>query len=79
MNTDRITRKNFDVIAVGLFYASVCTSLDNEAARKELESQAPCGTSKGWTVSDDKFFADGTPHPCQCPDCPSNRHILFAA
>lgn len=69
----------FERLGEGLCYVSVCTSLSDEDAAARV-NEVPAGTSNGWTLSEDKEFADGTPHPTPCPDKPAtHRHLLFEA
>ena len=69
---------DFTAYAVGPCSASVCTSLDDEEAAKRLNREHPTGIKNQWRLSKDKFFADGLPMPCTCPDHPeTHRHLLF--
>jgi hypothetical protein len=68
----------FTAYAVGICYASVCTSLEsiNEVARR-LNAEHPTGVGR-WHPSEDPTFADGQPNPRPCDDHPAtHRHILF--
>lgn len=67
----------FEAYSVGLCSASVCTSLSPEEATLCLNLRHPTGIASRWQLSEDTAFRDGTPHPCQCPDHPENKHYLF--
>lgn len=67
----------FNTIAVGICYASVCTSLTPEEAADRLNAGWPTGLSSRWRLAPDKTFHDGTPNGCQCPDHPDNKHYLM--
>lgn len=64
------------VMGLGLCYATVCTTLDDEEAGWMLNLRWPTGISSPWTVSSAPF-KDGTPSPCVCESDPSRRHVLF--
>lgn len=67
----------FTVYAEGLCYASVCTSLADEAATQRMNTLHHSGTSRGWQIADEPF-RNGDPNgrPCeQRPD--THRHLLF--
>ena len=68
----------FEVYREGLFYMSVCTDMTPEEAAKYANCH-PCGTKTGWTLSKDKAFASGEPHPFPCPDHKGRIHLLFEA
>lgn len=73
-NTDEFVR-----IGEGLCYATVCTSLSDDAATARMNAM-PSGTRGGWQISEDEEFADGLPHPCRCEQRPNtHRHLLFEA
>lgn len=69
---------DFVAYTMGLAYASVCTSLDDDAATARLNREYPTGVAT-WIVSTDSHFADGiNTNPCPCHDQPdTHRHILF--
>lgn len=69
-------RPEFTAYAVGFVSASVCTSLPDEDATRRLNIEHMTGVHP-WVISDDETFADGTPHPCPCPDSEEHRHVLF--
>lgn len=73
-----IEREEFEVIAVGVCYATVCTRLSDEAAAEQLNGLHPTGLDHGWSVCEDTHFASGHTNPCQCPDHEENRHVLFS-
>lgn len=61
----------------GFFYASVCSCLSQEETERFMTNQT-CGTSKGWTLTDEGF-SDGKPNPCPCNTDHKRKHYLFAA
>jgi hypothetical protein len=67
----------FFVYSIGLVFASVCTSLDDETATLRLNLQHPTGISSSWEICEHEFADHSSnPHPCnQSPD--THRHILF--
>lgn len=69
---------DFTPYAMGLAYASVCTSLTDAEATQRLNAQHPTGVGP-WQVSAKGHFADGvSPNPCPCDRHPdTHRHILF--
>jgi hypothetical protein len=70
-----MTAPDFVAYAVGLVYASACTTLPDElaASRMNVESPAP----HGWAIADEPFAnGDLNGRPCdQHPD--THRHLLF--
>lgn len=68
---------DFTAYAVGLCCASVCTSLDVEAATVRLNAAHPTGLDHGWTHAEEPFRT-GESNPCPCHDHPAtHRHFLF--
>lgn len=62
-----------------LFYASVCTSLDDEELDRRMAAR-PAAATHGWVRSEEAHFAGGQPNPCPCDQRPeSHRHVLFEA
>jgi hypothetical protein len=70
--------ETFTIYGHGLLYASVCTSLSDEAATERLNFVMPTGTQSAWAIDDEGVFADGTPNPQPCNLNAENRHILFS-
>lgn len=68
---------HFEAYTVGLCYASVCTSLDDESAASRLNWEHPTGVHP-WQIADDPNFAKGQSNSCPCPHRPGCRHILFS-
>lgn len=68
--------EHFAVMATGLVYTSVCTTLSDEKATNRLNLEIPTGVGR-WAISDDPTFADGTPNPSPCATVEGARHILF--
>lgn len=67
----------FTAYAVGLCYASVCTTLDDAEATRRLNIQYMTGVGD-WQVSPDPTFRGGGPNPGPCDRWPdTHRHILF--
>lgn len=68
----------FTAYALGVCYASVCTSLPDQEAVRRLNDEHPAGTALGWHVSSDTHFRQGQTNPCPCEDSPdTHRHILM--
>jgi hypothetical protein len=68
------------VYALGLCYASVCTSTSNEDTTAYVNTKHPTGLDHGWEISSDTHFADGPhkPNPCPCDVHPdTHRHVLY--
>ena len=68
--------KVFDVYAVGIVCASVCTNLSITETTKRLNRQHPTGISSKWALSKDDF-SDGSLNPHPCENGGENRHYLF--
>lgn len=67
------------VIGEGLCYATVCTTLDDEAVDAAMAAR-PATVNRGWARSTDATFATGQPNPCPCEQRPdTNRHVLYEA
>jgi hypothetical protein len=63
---------------LGVVYASVCTNLPDDAATVRLNEDNPTGIESSWEISSDPMFADGVhTNPCDCPQIPGCRHVLF--
>ena len=78
MKTKKTKAKDFDVYAIGMCYASVCTSLSKVEAGRRLNVLHPTGLATPWKPSKDKEFASGGPNPCPCEDKPeTHKHYLF--
>lgn len=68
----------FVIIAEGLCFATVCSSLGKEVTERRMAS-IYSGTRNGWTLSDENFDAD-SPNGLPCNEKPeTHRHYLFAA
>jgi hypothetical protein len=72
-------RPNYDfcAYAVGLCYASVCTSLSLEEATQRLNAEHPTGLEHGWKLAAEAFRT-GERNPCPCPDYAEHWHFLFS-
>lgn len=69
--------KEFTMYAMGMVYASVCTSLSLEQATEQLNVEAGTGLAGGW-IKADEDFRTGESNPCPCHDHPeTHRHYLF--
>lgn len=67
------------VYGEGLVFASVCTSLDNEAADAAMAARPAVG-SRGWIRSAETHFDGGQTNPCPCDQEPdTRRHVLYEA
>lgn len=72
---DADSRDTLTVYMEGLFYASVCTTLDDAEADAAMARRP--GTR--WERADEPFQT-GEPNPCPCDTDPeTRRHILYAA
>ena len=74
---------DFQVLAFGLVYASVCTSLSEEETTARLNLVHPTGLAYScnltWQPSTDDRFAAGQSNPCKCelrPD--THEHRLYS-
>lgn len=68
----------FEIIAIGVCSASVCTSLSIADATNMLNMTHPTGIQSRWAKSKDKTFRTGESNPCKCEKHPkTHRHILF--
>lgn len=65
----------FEAYSVGVCYASVCTSIDDDAATARLNLLRPTGVGP-WHIAAEPF-AGGEPNPFPCPDREGSRHVLF--
>lgn len=75
----RMTSNNdtFTAYAVGLVYASVCTSLTDTEATSRINTEHPTGVSSWWEIADEPF-ASGDPNGRPCDQRPAtHRHLLF--
>lgn len=69
---------DFTAYAVGLCYASACTSLSDQEAAERMNVEHPTGISSRWSVADEAFRT-GEPNGVACHDRPNtHRHLLFA-
>ena len=70
---------DFTCYAIGLFYASVCTTMKNaEAVEERMNEAHPTGIDSRWRVADEAFRT-GEPNPCPCSDHPeTHRHWLLS-
>lgn len=69
--------EHFNAYEVGLCYASVCTSLDDDTATSRLNWERPTGAHP-WRIADDATFAGGEANPFPCGHLPGCRHMLFS-
>lgn len=71
---------DFTVTAMGLVFATACTTLSNDEATNRLNLRhRPTSVGGAWEISP-TTFDDGksNPHPCDRWPDPERRHILFA-
>ena len=66
----------FTVYAVGLCYASVCTSLAVDDVERWLNIELPTGVTP-WRLAAEGFRS-GEPNGMPCPDQADRRHFLFS-
>lgn len=78
--TDWDAKYGADVkVLEGLFYATACTTLDDEATDTAMAAR-PATATRGWTRSKDATFDGGEPNPCPCEQEPNaRRHVLYEA
>lgn len=71
---------DFIAYSVGICHASCCTSLSAEDAAERMNEKHPTGISSHWSLSADKFFADGKiANGAACPDLPeTHKHFLMS-
>lgn len=70
--------KDFDVYAIGLCAASVCSSLPPEEIVTRINNEYPTGIDSKWAMSDDPTFRGGEPNPCPCDSGPeTHKHYLM--
>lgn len=69
---------DFTAYSVGLCMASACTSLTDDDATAQMNTEHPTGITSRWRIADEAF-QDGTPNGNPCHDHPeTHRHLLFA-
>lgn len=69
---------DFTAYAVGVCYASVCTSLSDAEATAWLNTQHPTGIASPWSIAREEFH-NGDPNGRPCDRHPeTHRHLLFA-
>ena len=69
---------DFEVYAVGICYASICTVLDRADIKERMNREHPSGTENGWMLSDDPTFKDGEPNPSPCDQrSGTHKHYLM--
>lgn len=72
---DRETPPEFTAYAMGLCFASVCTTLTDVEATARLNAEHP---GVVWRVSPAETFKRGDPNGGACEEFPgSHRHLLF--
>lgn len=69
----------FEVYALGVCCASVCSNLPVPEMTKRLNAQHPTGLDHGWGfAADSPTFASGGPNPGKCErGTPGCSHYLF--
>ena len=65
------------VVKVAFLEALVCApkEWEGERAAKEAEAASPCGTEKGWTVSERSLASNG----CRCDRFKERKHWVLDA
>jgi hypothetical protein len=78
---ERAKTSRVKVYSWSLFYCSVCAPKEMTAEDVEAETNLIliCGTTKGWTISDEGKFSNGAPMPSECESDGSRRHWLLIA
>jgi hypothetical protein len=67
----------FTAYAVGLCYASACTSLTDDEATAQMNTEHPTGIDSAWEIANEPF-ASGDPNGRPCDQhADTHRHILF--
>jgi hypothetical protein len=67
----------FTAYAVGMFYASACTSLDDTEATDRINREHPAEAGTPWRISAEPFRT-GEPNGRPCDQRPTtHRHLLF--
>lgn len=70
--------QDYETLAVGLCYASVCSSLAIQETTQRLNREQMTGLEHGWDISEDEHFASGETNPCVCTQHPATHlHYLF--
>jgi len=67
-------KTTFNAYAIGVYYASACTSLTDDEAVECMRTEYPPGA---WKIADEGF-ATGQANGRQCDQHPrTRRHVLF--
>lgn len=67
----------FRAYALGVEYASVCTSLNDADATAQLNADHHTDGAEPWQIAGENFFT-GEPNGVACHDHPAtHRHLLF--
>lgn len=71
--------EHFEVYAIGICSASICTNAPIDAAVERMNAENPTGISSRWTISPDGTFKSGQPNGCPCDAhrIPGARHWLL--
>jgi hypothetical protein len=69
---------DFTIYSTGIFYMSVCSTLERGQVEARANTESPSGTTNGWRVADEPFRT-GAANPCPCDQHPdSHKHWLLA-
>lgn len=69
--------KDFVIIAPGMVYMSVCSSLSPKETVRRANQEQPTGVHP-WAICDDKTFVSGEPNPSPCDEYPeTHKHYLL--
>ena len=66
----------FDVYAIGIVCASVCSNMSADETAGRLNREHPTGIGSQWQYSGDSF-ADGAANPHTCEEDSECQHYLF--
>ena len=74
-----MTKPDVEVYAVGPLTASCCApkAMKRAAVERAVNAQYPTGIRSRWTISKDKTFRTGEPHPKVCENDSDRRHYLL--
>lgn len=69
---------DFQAYSIGIFRASVCSSLSPDDTVWRMNAEHPSGTMNGWQLATEPTFRGGAPNPSPCHDHPeTHKHYLM--